>query len=367
MRRARHALVLALGSAPSFGLALASACSVDDLDVGGKQCPCLSGFVCDVASNRCVLSGAGSDAAADAAGDERGPPLPLLVISNLTAAWTTPGSMRWEWKLAGAAADFRAYEIVTGASADDVVKRVGVDVVTSTERSELGVFDARGGKAQGPIDMWTLLDVRGPAIKQFVQVTVTDVKGRASRSLIAPATSALRATSQAILFDGATQKTAVPSAEFVFRAPAGGEAHYALVTDCAGAKACGKRAELVSLGSNLAPAGSPFTSSHFDASFLELEVDGNVAVTAFDTSVALEIGAGCTLGPGLCRYRFTGWTQPPTSRTKLQVPLRELQNDAGKLTYAALQGKKFIVDAVALSGTWKNQSTINLYNARIRW
>jgi hypothetical protein len=358
-------LVLVLG-------AVLAACSVDDLDLGSKECPCISSYVCDVPTNRCVLSLA-SDAAvipdvADVGSDDAAAPPPLVVVSALTATWTTPGSIRWDWKLAGSAADFRTYEIVTGPSVDAIDKRVGVDVLTSNERPELGAFDARGGRTQGPVDMWTLTDVRNPAIKQFVQVKVTDVKGRASRTAIVSATSAARAAKQLVIFDGTTQKTAAPAGVFVFRSPAGGESHYFFATDCAGPKTCAKGAELVSLGLDLAPAGAPFTAAEFDVSILEIQLEGNAATTSFDTTVAIEPGSGaCAQGDGLCRYRFTGWTQRATGRTKIQVPLRELRNDAGKLTFPILQGKNFLVDAFVLSGTWKNGSAVQLYDARIRW
>jgi hypothetical protein len=371
MRALRHRLVLAFGAAPAVAFVLASACSVGDLDLSAKQCPCLANYVCDVPSNRCLLEAPLDGAVID---DVMVPdafdalaPAPLVLVSKLAAAWSTPNSIRWEWKLDGTAADFRAYEIVTGSSADAIAKRVGVEVLTSHERPELGAFDARGGKTSGPIDMWTLTDVRAAGQKQFVQVTVTDVNGQASRSAVMSFTSAVGAPGKAIIFDGTAQKTADPVAEFVFRSPAGGEPHYQLVTDCGAAKTCAKHGDLVSLALDVSPPGMPFSSTDFATAFLELQVDGNVAATSFDTTVGIELGANCPQGPGICRYRFPGWTQNATARTKLQVPLRELVNDVGKLTYGILMGKNFIVDALGMSGTWKDGSIINLYDARIRW
>ncbi|CAN5831712.1 hypothetical protein BH11MYX4_BH11MYX4_67690 [soil metagenome] len=370
VRRRAPSFVLAL----TAGVALVTACSVGALDLTARACPCVDGYVCDLATNRCVV-GLADDAAvlidasdaADAA-DAATPP-PLLVVSGLTATWVTPAAIRWDWKLTGAAADFRAYEVVTGASADGIDKRVGVDVLTSNERPELAGFDLRGGLANGTVDMWTLTDVRSAGTEQLMQVKITDGRGRASRSAIVAATSAAKTTSQLVLFDGTSPKTVVPAGDVVFRTPAGGESHYFFQTDCAGAKTCARRADLVALGLDLAPPGSPFTAAEFDRAILELQVEGNVAATSFDTSVALEPGDGtCNQGNGLCRFRFTGWTQTAAARRKIQVPLRELRNDAGKLTYAILQSKGFLVEAFALSGpAWKNGSTVLLYDARIRW
>jgi hypothetical protein len=356
-------------------LALASACSVGDVDLTGRACPCADGYVCDLATNRCV-TGLVNDAgpvppdAADAADGADAAPIPSLVtVSGLTATWVAPATIRWDWTLAGAAADFRAYELVTGPTADAVTKRVGVDVLTSSERPELAGFDLRGGKTTGPVAMWTLTDVRAPGAKQLLQVTATDVKGRSSRTAIVAATSAAKTTSQLVIFDGTTARTVVPAGEYLFRTPPGGEPYYFFQADCAGAKTCAKRAELVSLGLDLAPPATPFTAAAFDRAVLELQVEGNVAVTSFEVSVGIEPGDGtCNLGNPTCRFRFAGWTQRSSGRTKLQIPLKELRNDTGPLTFAILQSKGFLVDAfVVSSASWKNAATLNLYDARIRW
>jgi hypothetical protein len=170
-----------------------------------------------------------------------------------------------------------------------------------------------------------------------------------------------------VIFDGAAEKTSFPAADFIFKSPAGGESHYFFATDCGAAKTCAKRAELVSLALDLSPAGTPFTAADFDTAFLELQIEGNVATGVFDTTAAIEAGANCGQGLGICRFRFPGWTQRLSGRTRIQVPLSELRNDAGPLTYPILQGKNFIVDAFALSGTWKDKASVQLYDARIRW
>lgn len=65
-----------------LGLLLFAACSVDEIELSGKQCPCASGWVCDTSRNTCVPRGtslggaagsatggtAGADAAAGASG-----------------------------------------------------------------------------------------------------------------------------------------------------------------------------------------------------------------------------------------------------------------------------------------------------------
>jgi hypothetical protein len=57
----------------ALGVGLVWGCSVPELDLTGKQCPCAAGYVCDVASNVCVaaLDGAVGDApSGDAPGND---------------------------------------------------------------------------------------------------------------------------------------------------------------------------------------------------------------------------------------------------------------------------------------------------------
>ena len=89
--------------------------------------------------------------------------------------------------------------------------------------------------------------------------------------------------------------------------------------------------------------------------------------TAFDTSLYIERGSGACAQAGACQYKLTGWTQRAAGRTRNQVPLRELRNDTGTLTFAILLGKGSLVGALALGGTWEKRAVIQLCDARIRW
>jgi hypothetical protein len=65
--------VVRLSFLATAALALGSACSVGEIDLSGKACPCVQGWTCDVAANRCVqgplVGDAGDDAAPDAPPD----------------------------------------------------------------------------------------------------------------------------------------------------------------------------------------------------------------------------------------------------------------------------------------------------------
>lgn len=43
----------------AVGLLFVASCSVDEIDLTGKACPCVDGWRCDTATNKCVEEGAG--------------------------------------------------------------------------------------------------------------------------------------------------------------------------------------------------------------------------------------------------------------------------------------------------------------------
>jgi len=53
---------------------LLAGCTVDEIDFGGKACPCADGYVCDVASNVCVKPGSGAGGTAGAVSGGGGGP-----------------------------------------------------------------------------------------------------------------------------------------------------------------------------------------------------------------------------------------------------------------------------------------------------
>ena len=352
---------------------VATGCSIAALDLEGKKCPCADGYECDVPRDTCVAAGTlVTDASTppdvrvvDTGAPDTAVVTPLVVVSDLKALWATPSSIRWEWKVTGEQKSFRAYEIVVGKSASDVEKRAaGVDVLRGAEHPELDLFDARGGKATGPVTVWTTTDGTSPNPK-FVQVHATDVNGTTSSSSILSFANPPGPDRTKILFDG-VEKTARP-ADFVFKAPVGGEPLYELIVACA-TSPCAKRGEIYDLTTDLANP-TPFTAADFKTAFVTFDIEGNVASTTYGSTVAIEFGSGaCVGGAGVCKFRYGGFTQRRSGvRTTVQAPLSELRNDDGPLTYAILQQKNFLVHAFELSGTWPDKGALRLYNARIRW
>ena len=358
---------LATALAAAAPLLLLGSCGVDALDLAGKRCPCTSAYVCDVASSTCVSplraaeGGApgGDDASTDATA---GPLLGVQLVA--TADWKTPNMVRWELAVTGQASDFKAYTLETGKTPSDFAAQA-VSTFGPVERPELGVFDARGKKTASPVTVWTLVPAK-PNDTQYARATVTDRSDRASVSTIVAFDVPALPGSRAKIFDGLTAATTPrPAGEFDFKGAMNG---HVFVTDCGAATSpCPKKVEL---GALALPLGPPFTDADFGRAFLELTVEGNVAVTSFDTTVAIEPGDGACTGAE-CRYRYGGWTQsaaPNAGEATLQIPLAKLVNGQGALlTRAILQAKGDVIAVLAISGTWKQNTTLKLRSAFIRW
>lgn len=363
-----------LASVGAPALLLAS-CGVDALDLGGKQCPCTSAYVCDVGTNTCVLSLSSDAGGSVSDGGEAGStdafdeamPAPLLGITlAATADWKTPNMVRWELGVSGKAADFKAYTLETGASPSDFAVQV-VSTFGPVARPELGAFDARGKKPEGPVSVWTLVPAKQNA-KQYARATATDLRDQSSVSAIVAFDVPGLSSSRAKIFDGLVAALFPrPTSEFEFKGAMNG---HVFVTDCgAQPSPCFKKVELGSLGVAL-DANGPFSDADFARAFLDVSVEGSVGVTSFDTAIALEPGDGTCTGME-CRYRYGGWTQsaaPNAGEATLQVPLAKLVNGLGApLTRATLQAKGFAISVLAVFGTWKQGTTFKLRTAYIRW
>lgn len=358
--RARTALFLVPGV-----LAVMASCTVDDLDLTGKSCPCADGYVCNASTNVCVASlPADPDGGAPDVGvPPPSPPASRIVVSAFTPAWQTANTVRWSWRVEGDAASFLSYEIAWADSLSKVETGAGATVVGSAQKAELGGFDARGQKTSGPVDLWTTTHGHAPGKTVFAKLTARDKNG-ATSSLIASATTTRAPTVNKVLFDGTKQTSSKP-ASFEFRAPGGEEPHYFFAVDCAaGVTTCANHIELDGIGRDLATP--TFTAADFASAFLEARIVGGIATSGFTTAIAIE-PAGCTAGDDVCQWRFRGWSQPGGTQPVIQVPLRELENAAGKLTYTTLQSDGFLIAAFSISGTWKDAATVRLYDARIKW
>lgn len=341
-----------------------AACSVAELDLTGKKCPCTSGYVCDLTTSTCVVGV--PDAALPVDGGADVTTGPLLTVKSLAAVpdWKTPGVVRWDFTIEGKAPDFKSYRLDVGAKSTSFAEN---DFVSygPIDRPELGVFDARGRKVDGPLALWTFSRANANS-KQFGRLTAVDRNDRSTVSAIAPAQTAAGASSKGTLFDGITPATNPrPAGLFDFKNGA-----HVFIVDCAALPTpCVKKVELGNLAVAL-DAGGPFTQADFDRAFLDLDFEGTFAATSFDSVVAIEPGTGSCTG-GACRFGYEGWTMsaaPNPGITTLQVPLAKLENGVrGRLTRAILEENAFKVAVLAISGTWRDKANLRLLSAYIRW
>lgn len=161
LRCAVHGLAIALA-------ALAPSCVVDDLDLEGLRCPCTDGWVCDVASDRCVRGGTG-DAGIDVGPRDAGPSLPFCqTVSDAVFCEDFEGATDWQdrWThvpvveggsiqsmpLAGRGGN--GLRVLAPASPSSAMLTAALDTVATGPL----YFRAyvRVGSASGPIDLFVL-------------------------------------------------------------------------------------------------------------------------------------------------------------------------------------------------------------------
>lgn len=170
LRCAVHGLAIALA-------ALAPSCVVDDLDLEGLRCPCTDGWVCDVASDRCVRgaesdAGQGIDAGladVDAGHADAGPPLPFCqMLSDAVFCEDFEGDGDWQarWKEVPAVEDGSiqamplagrsgiGLRVLAPASPSKAMLTAALDTVATGEL-HFRAF-VRVGAASGPIDLFVL-------------------------------------------------------------------------------------------------------------------------------------------------------------------------------------------------------------------
>lgn len=134
-------------------LLLSAACSVDDISLLGRPCPCAGGLTCR--NGVCVEPGSGgsgnasgaggSDSGSGGSGNSAGsggtPCTPLVVPSNFAVDWSLPNSIRWRWDPAGGQALFSGYELELAENDGDLAAKTGsYRNYAKTENPELGYY-----------------------------------------------------------------------------------------------------------------------------------------------------------------------------------------------------------------------------------
>lgn len=361
--RVRGGAIGAIGAT----LALAS-CAVTGLDITGKACPCVDGYVCDVATSTCIIPGTLSNA--DAGGDVTPKPAARIMVSKLRAAWTTANSVHWRWDVAGDPADFARYEIVTGPTEAIVRGRApGSRVWRPIDNSELGNMRGLDRTLNGdPFDPFTTTDEHAEDTTLFAQVSAFDTAGAATTTDVVEAKTTKPKGNIVIFSDGDMAGSSTPGAfSRSTDRPYRGTHCYALKVGCGAEPSCYQKPER----SKIAVNASAMTQGAFSDAFLEFAVAGDSAVPNFYSDVLLQLGNDtCSGGANACRYRWEGWTFSGPDRWRLvQVPLRVLRklSDNKDMTWADFEAAKEMLHAIAFRGTWAGNSTARFDEIRIRF
>ncbi len=383
MRPLRILTALAFGS--QMLLFVFGGCAVDELDLTGKKCPCVGGFVCDLATNTCVsaLDGQASndgDPGSDA-------PLGAFVVQSFGPTWTTSRSIRWDWEVKGDPAQFAEYQLVVGGS-EDAVRRQDSTTARFDRRinPELGKFGGRDEVPPGaPARVWTVTDRHSVARKIFARLIVRDKEGRENLSAISSADTLPEADEIDIfnnaIADGATT---VPSSEMKRVTvdcinSSAGCLQYGKdggVSCPSGAKSCVIEMGVSGFGNKTA---SGMTEAKFGKAFLEVAVRGGASAGAKPhADVILGIGNdSCKIDGQPCRFRWvSGWSFRPNQKDYriVQVPLNVLRQDvdggAGTgpaLEFKHLTSNQMRIFSITIDGEWKEGSNIGLDQLYVRW
>jgi hypothetical protein len=382
----RTMTVLAL-AAQATAFVYTASCSVDDLDLTNKKCPCVGGYVCDVATNTCVTGA--SDAETDAE-PFRDAPVGGFVVKSFGPTWTTSRSVRWDWEVSGDAAQFSEYQIVVGAT-EDAVRRQDSTTTTFDRRinPELGSYGGRDVVPPGaPARGWTVTDRHNVARKVFARLIVRDKEGRENLSAIASADTTKEDNALEIFKDNIADGAApFPNSNEMKRVTVdclSGSTAGCLQYGRDGGVFCGgggAKTCTIEMGvtgyDNKAAAG--MTEAQFAKAFLEVAVRGGTAAGAKPhADVILGIGnETCKIDGITCRFRWVaGWSFRPNQKEYrlIQVPLSVLRQDldgglgAGTpLEFKHLTGNGMRIFSVTIDGEWNEGSNIGLDQLYVRW
>jgi len=343
-------------------------CTIDDVDLSDKPCPCAGGYQC--VADRCVPEGASVDAGdADGGATDGGPTTDAggepgaFEVTNLRSDWTTPNVIHWRWDRSGEASDFGELRLVVAESMEDVLAESGTAVVfDSSVNPELGVYLLLRTGTPDPV-VQTLTDGHEPATRYHARLTALDSAGRRRVSNVATATTAPAPIDELVLFsDDAPPGYPLPDTiDRVTDAPFAGTHHlrYEHASCPSGADACWEAVRWQRM--NLDPPA--FSEGTFaTTAYLELALAHDSPTPPYWTELWMFLGS---------EGDYTGWLFAPfTARNDdayqvIQVPLRVLETSAGvPLTYADTRNP---VDQFRVGGLWEVGTTVRVDEVRIRW
>lgn len=331
---------------------LVSACSLDSPNYTDRVCPCIAGWRCDAASNRCVQT---TDRLDGGAG--------LIGLEDFRAAWATPNQVRWSWRSVGDAADFLRYELYVGRSEEEVRERVSALHFTSDENPELGRFllPRTGGEERVAA---TTSDLLEPDTQYFAQLVVHDTQLNETWSNIAAARTELSPLNQLLIYEdtdlgGWLQPACISQSS---TKPHAGQQSYAYTVQCNGAEAACSSSGSADCWLQMKLGGraidlSGLTAGTLQGAYVEYAFALDSPVAIYWGAVNLSAASG-VFGVEPVSYRADG------KYRVYQLPLRALVDqgegfDVGDLTTP--------LSAFFVSGALPEGATAYLDSVRVRW
>jgi len=322
-------------------------------------------------------------------------PSRAIRIAKLSAAWTTPNAIRWQWDAEGSPDEFVRYELAVGPDRDAVAARArtgaggDVRVWTDADNPELGRFRLPRTES--------VLDVRGttttghaPDALHYAALVAVDVRHCRAVSDVVAARTAIAPFAEVVLYhdDLPAASLTLPRHTLAVtdQGPhhAGSRRHLEFRSTCPdGQAACWEnlRVEL--------PQTTSLLPGHFSQAFLELAVSCTGTQPSYYSDVALCFG-GCDR---LCREgacddaclarceQGGGWEFAPVTVAcreqggygVVQIPLRALKAAVsyGCRRPSPCQLRPDLVPASAirfwLGGLWPRDAVVRIDEVRLRW
>jgi hypothetical protein len=279
-------------------------------------------------------------------------------VSQLVAGWSTPTTIRWEWKVSGPAAALRDYTLVVGPTEADVLKRASTTITwTAKENPELGYHTI-----PDTVDLVlaTTTDGHLPATRTCAQLVATDTDGRASATAVACGQTTAATTHEAVVFSEAdTAGYSIP-ATFVYSDSGAylGTHCYRFDSKCTGgAKVCFENLRRQAFKVPLAIDSSAFATT----AFYEVAV-----ACSGDHSLWSQARLMFSDGTKTTLYVYNVLTIRCDGKYRLwQIPLRVFHDSSKPLSASELTTHWLFEFTVG--GNWSDGARVYVDEVRIRW
>ena len=345
-------------------------CSVGELDLLGKQCPCTEGWVCDEAHNSCIpadgtgvggMAGSGGVGADGGMGGSGNVGAAAVTVSNLGIVWTTPNSMRWSWDMEGTPDQLVGLEVVTGTSEQDVQDRTGsARVWAAADNPELGRYFLPATGGDEPV-VATTTDEHQPSTLYHCQLTAIDTAGRRSVSALASGRTTDPPTSTIVIFadtdpPGYSLPGGIVRSD---RNPYAGTHHYDFVQTCSGNETiCYEMLRRMEMGTDLSGISQGALST---TAYVEFALATEGPTPSYWTEIRLRTGTDADNQ----QWKYDGWSVRADGAYRLhQVPLRALTWEGAPMSKTELDRG---LHQFGVGGSWKDTGHVAFDEIRIHW